>query len=145
MKKITIILAMLLTLATAAFANEKKVSPDVLQAFKNKFSNATEVSWETTNTYYKAAFEINGTWLNAYYSNSAQLLCVTRNISSAQLPLYLQNNLKQQYKDYWITDLFELTNEQGFNYYLTVQDSDYKIMLESKDGSDWKQIVRIKY
>ena len=140
-----ITLAMLLALASGAFANGNKVNPQVLRAFKNKFTKATEVSWETTGSYSKAVFQFNGAWLTAYYNSSAQLLCVTRNISSIQLPLYLQNKLKNQYKDYWITDLFELTNDQGFGYYITLQDSDYKIMLESKDGNEWKEIVKIKY
>jgi len=136
MKKILIVMTMILTLAANAFAGEE-IKPEVLDAFKNKFSNAEDVTWVTGTNYYKAAFIYYGSRMFAYYSTTGKLIGVTRNISSTELPLYLRNNLKNRYEDYWITDVVEESNNNGFSYYITIQNADNKIVLKSKYGSDW--------
>lgn len=132
------VMTMMITLATGAFAGEKKVKDEILDAFKNKFASAQDVTWMTGSNYYKAAFTYNGAWLFAYYNATAQLLRLTRNISSTQLPFYLQSNLKKKYADYWITDLVEESTVKGFSYYITLQNTGQKIVLKSKNGSDWE-------
>lgn len=133
-----IAMAMMITLTTGAFAGEEKVKPEVLDAFNNKFTSAQDVTWMAGTNYYKAAFIYNGAWVFAYYNTTAKLVRLTRHVSSTQLPFYLQNSLKKKYADYWITDLVEESTVKGFSYYITLQDADQKIVLKSKNGSDWE-------
>lgn len=144
MKKIITTIALFLSIVSASLAEEGKVNAEVLKAFNAKFPTATHVNWITSTNHFKADFHFNGYWISAYYNLSAELLCVTRNISSAQLPLFLQNKLKMEYGNFWITDLFELSKEQGFSYYVTLQGAEYQVMLEAKDGTDWKPVLKIK-
>jgi len=135
MKKMIVAVAMLVTMS--AFANEKNVNPKALSAFKTEFSTAREVEWTTTSDYYRAAFDMNGQKVFAFYNTDGEFMGLARNISSAQLPVYLQSSLKKNYAGYWISDLFEIANNYGTSYYVTLEDGDKKIVLKSAGGSDW--------
>lgn len=138
MKKLMITLAMIVTLMISAFANDEKVGNEILKSFNNKFSGAQEVTWIRGKDYYKASFNYNGMWMIAYYNKASELMGVARHISSRQLPLYLQNNLRNKYSDFWITELFEYSNKESFRYYMTLENADKTITLKSSNGTDWE-------
>jgi uncharacterized protein YaeQ len=132
---------MMLTLAIAisslcSFASEENVAPNVLDAFRNEFRTAKEVSWTTGTTYYKAAFTYNNKHVFAYYSFDGDLMALTRYLSSDDLPMALLNNLHKNYSQYWISDLFEIAKPDGTQYYVTLEDADSKIVLKSS-GNTW--------
>ncbi len=136
MKKIIIILAVLIS-TTSAFAGEENVATKVLNAFKTEFNTAKEVEWTVGSNYYKAAFVYNEKHVFAYYNEEGELLGLTRYLSSDDLPLNLQNNLKKSYSKYWISDLFEVAKSDGTAYYITLEDADTKIVLKASAESDW--------
>ncbi|HKZ67414.1 MAG TPA: hypothetical protein VJ111_13700 [Chitinophagaceae bacterium] len=136
MKKIIIMLAVAVSSLTA-FAGEKNVSATVLNSFNKEFAGAKEVQWTNTNDYYKAAFVYNGQNVNAFYQLDGGLIAITRNISSLELPINLQTNLKNSYSKYWISDLFEVSNNEGTSYYITVENADSKIVLKSSGAGQW--------
>lgn len=136
MKKIIMILAVLIS-TTSAFASEENVATKVLNAFKTEFNTAKEVEWTVGSNYYKAAFVYNEKHVFAYYNEEGELLGLTRYLSSDDLPLNLQNNLKKSYSKYWISDLFEVAKSDGTAYYITLEDADTKIVLKASAGSDW--------
>lgn len=138
MKKLMISLAMIVTLMTSAFANNEKVRSEILKSFNSKFSGAQEVTWITGKNFYKASFNYHGTWMIAYYNKTSELMGVTRNISSRQLPLYLQNSLRNKYSNFWLTQLFEYSNKEGFWYYVTLENAKKTIVLKSSNGMDWE-------
>ena len=135
MKKIIIAAAMFVSLS--AFANEKKVSPKLLNAFNTEFTTAQQVEWTVSTDYYKASFDMNGAKVYAFYNFDGELIGLTRNISSAQLPVQLQANLKKNYESYWVSDLFEVANNNGTSYYVTLENGDRKIVLKSANGNEW--------
>ena len=135
MKKMIIAAAMFVSLS--AFANDEKVSPKVLNAFNTEFTSAQEVEWTATGDYFRASFDINGVKVSAYYNADGELMGLTRNISTAQLPVSLQANLKKNYSGYWISDLFEVAKNNGTSYYVTLENGDKKVVLTSANGSDW--------
>ena len=117
-------------------AQNIKVSASVMSAFQSSFGNATDVKWKDGGNYYKADFTMNGQYVTAFYDATANLIGVTKNISPVQLPITLQTSLKKSYEDYWVSDLFELSGENGTSYYVTVEDGDSKITLKSV-GNTW--------
>jgi len=135
MKKL--IIAAALFISFSAFANEKEVSSRVLYAFQNEFTTATEVEWKASTDFYVASFSMNGQRVNAYYNTDGNLMGITRNITSAQLPVGLQNSMKKNYSTYWISNLFEVANNEGTSYYVTLENGSKKIVLQSSNGSDW--------
>jgi hypothetical protein len=64
------------------------------------------------------------------------MIAVTKRITSTQLPVALQTALKEETQSAWITDLFEIANEEGTSYYVTVENADQKLVLKS-EGSSW--------
>jgi hypothetical protein len=137
MKRFLITLTVLFSLISmSSFASDSKVDSRVLKSFETSFKNATEVDWTVTNNFYKAKFSLNGQYVAAYFDASGNMMAITRNISSTQLPISLQTNLKNNYEGLWISDLFEVANEEGTTYYVTVENADTKLILKSS-GSDW--------
>lgn len=74
----------------------------------------------------------------AYYSQEGDLMAVTRNILSNQLPISLLSDLKKNYTIYWISDLFEISASQDASYYVTLQNADYTLVLKSNGINDWQ-------
>ena len=118
------------------------VSPKALKAFEKTFTNATEVAWTITENYYKVEFLLSGQTINAFYNEEGKLIGVSRNISSLQLPIILQAEIKKEYSNYWITDLFEMSNDDGAEYYLTIEDADNKTILKSSVGSNYWMVYQ---
>jgi hypothetical protein len=136
MKKTILTLAIAL-LSLASFAAEVNVNSRVLTSFNIEFKSAKEVKWTAGSNYYKAAFVLNNQHVFAFYNVEGELLGLTRYISSLDLPIALQTSLKKEYAEYWISDLFEVSNASGTSYYMTVEDADRKVVLQSSNGSDW--------
>jgi hypothetical protein len=143
MKKMVMILAVVLTtITTTAFAGEITVKEQVLSAFKSEYANAQEVSWSVSNEYYKASFTLNSQKVFAFYSLDGEFMALTRYISSVQLPVTLQANLKKNHSDKWISDLFEVSNSDGTSYYITLEDADSITVLRSSGDNVWKTYKR---
>ena len=143
MKKM--IMTLVIAVSTiSAFAGEEAVAAKVLNAFKSEFNTAKEVEWTVSNDYYMAAFTYNDKHISAYYSADGELLGLTRYISTDYLPLNLQSNLKKNYSDYWISDLFEVAKNGETSYYLTLENADTKIVLKAQAGSDWSSYKKVK-
>lgn len=138
MKKLITVLAILITLTSNLFAGEEKIESKILDSFKSKFTTVQDITWETGSYYYKAAFTYYGNRMFAYYSQEAELLGVVHYFSPGQLPYYLQSRLKQNYNDFWITNLLELSTDNGFSYYIMLENADKKIILKSRNGRNWK-------
>jgi hypothetical protein len=122
----------------------EKVSPKVLASFKTEFSTATNVEWETGSNYFRATFSMNEQRIFAYYSVEGELMSVARYISSTQLPINLFSNLKNDYSKYWISDLFEVSNNEGLHYYVTLETADTKLMMRSTNGGSWTTYSKSK-
>jgi hypothetical protein len=121
------------------------VSAKALKSFQTTFTQATEAEWTITENYYKVQFLLNGQTISAFYNEEGKLISVTRNISSLQLPIILQTELKKEYNNYWITDLFEMSNDYGAEYYLTLEDADNKTILKSSVGSNsWTVYLKLR-
>ena len=135
MKKIIIILAVAISSLTA-FASEN-VNSNVLTSFNKEFAGAKDVQWTTTSNYYKASFVFNDQFVSAFYQLDGELIATSRNISSLELPINLQTSLKKKYSQYWISDLFEISNNEGTSYYITLDNADSKLVLKSSGNGKW--------
>jgi len=127
----------LIGLSSFASNEETIVSEKALQSFKSSFKDASEISWSVSESYFKASFTLNGQYVAAYYSTEGEMIALTRNISSLQLPIALQASLKKGYDEFWISDLFELANEEGTSYYITLENAENKVVLKASANSDW--------
>lgn len=143
MKRVLFTLALAVSLVSmSSFATgENLVSREALESFQKSFKTATNITWSVSETFYKASFSLNGIYASAYYTSDGKMIALTRNISSLQLPMTLQASLKQDYSQYWISDLFELANDEGTHYYITVEDGDNRLVLKS-NSSEWSVFIK---
>ena len=138
MKRLVLMLTLVFSLISiSSSAHEINVTETVLRSFNNAFKNATDVNWTTTEHFYKVNFSLNDEYVTAYYNQEGQMIAMTRNIVSKQLPLTLQVALKNNYAQFWISDLFEITNEEGTAYYVTLENADSRIIMKSNLESTW--------
>jgi hypothetical protein len=136
MKRLLVTLTIALSLISlSSFANGEDVSPMAIKSFNSSFKNATEVNWTVSNSYYKVYFALNGQYVSAFYDAEGKMIALTRNISSLQLPIALQADLKKNYDSYWISDVLEVANEEGTSYYITLETADTQLVLKSNSDS----------
>lgn len=119
---------------TKSFASDGIVNPAVLKSFETTFASAKEVGWSVTHDLYKAEFDLDGQHITAFYHMDGTMAAFTRNITTIQLPLNLQTTLKSEYDNYWITGLFELSNDDGVFYYVTLENADMQLVLKSENS-----------
>ncbi|HVU59153.1 MAG TPA: hypothetical protein VHD83_29025 [Puia sp.] len=148
LRRTAIMMAILLTLSTSyGFARPSaepvRSNDEISIAFSKSFRNAQIISKEVRKTYTKLTFKMNDMIMFAYYSENGELLAVTRNIQSTQLPVNLLVGLRTDYSDYWISDLFELSGESENCYYVTLENADVKITLRSV-GDKWEVFSNTK-
>lgn len=143
MKKIILTLAIAISTFNA-FAEEVKVAPVVLDAFKSEFTNAKEVEWTAGSNYFMANFTFNGKFIYAYYSPEGDLLGLSRYISTDVLPMNLQKSLRNNFSEYWVSDLFEVAKNGRTDYFITLEEADKKIILQSTNGTDWSVYKKIR-
>lgn len=135
MKSFFLLLFALTTFSTyKAVAQETNIAAAVTTSFHASFKDATDVQWSQSGQHYKADFYLQGQYVRAFYNQNANLLGVTKNLSPVQLPVTLQASLKTAYEDGWISDLFELSDQNGTTYYATVENNESKITLKSVGG-----------
>ena len=144
MKRLFFILTLSLSLTSVrSFANGIDVSGNVLESFRSSFKNASDVNWTKVDNYYKASFMLNEQYASAFFDQEGKMIALTRNISMNQLPMSLQLSLKKNYSNYWITDLFEMNDEQGISYYVSIENGDATVVLKSNTVSDWYNFKKI--
>jgi hypothetical protein len=149
-KLITAAVLSTVLLVNAAFANKndsnknEDVNYKVEAAFKQEFAQATDVSWKKTENYYKAVFKINNELVNAYFTPEGEMMGIVHNVLSTQLPINLQTSLRKEYDGYWITDLFEFARQDSNGYFITIENADRIITLQSTDGASWSTYSKVK-
>jgi hypothetical protein len=143
-KKLTFMIAMVLTvgISSSFAAPTDDINVQVKNSFRKDFQKAELIQSEVSRQFTKLTFKMNDMVMFAFYSDNGELLAVTRNIKSSQLPIQLLLQLKKDYNDYWISDLFELNGEDLNNYYITVENADKKITLRSTNNSTWELYER---
>lgn len=138
MKKLMIglVLGAFIITNTAFANNSNNVNDKVQTSFKQEFATAQNVVFSKTNNYIKAAFTLNNQVMEAYYTADGEMIGVSKNLLSTELPIGLQVDLKRDYADYWISDLFEFATNSNSSYFITVENADQKITLQS-NGNEW--------
>ena len=137
--KIALTVAFVLTIVSTGFANTTNDDNNtaVTASFHKDFKKAELLTTEAGKNYTKLTFKMNDMVLFAFYSEEGQLLAVTRNIKSNQLPIKLLLQIKQEYANYWISELFEF-NADGTNaYYITLENADSSVTLRSSGSDAW--------
>jgi hypothetical protein len=144
-KQLALATALILTVGiSSSFATPSNDLDNIQASFRKDFRQVELLETNVTKDYTKLTFKMNGMVLFAFYSGNGELLAVTHNITSTQLPLQLLIKLRRDYAGYWISDLFEYNANGSSSYFLTLENADSKVTLRSNDGNWEKYIKSIK-
>jgi predicted lipoprotein with Yx(FWY)xxD motif len=145
-KRIVILMSAFILTITSSYAskNEGIVPESVVSAFSHNFYQARDAKWEKRDNYYKVTFNQAGGTLFAFYSEDNDFMGVANYMYTDRLPPSLISDLKKNYGDYWITDLFKYSTNEGIGYFITVENGDQKIMLRSDGRQKWQSYKKIK-
>ncbi len=138
MKKTALITALiLLTAVTGSFANDGGVTRAVNANFVKEFKSARDVRWQSQKDYAIASFNMAGQILSAYYTYDGHLVAVLHHIPVDHLPIFLINEIKKNYSEYWVTELFEAVADGDSHYYITLENGDETMKLKSVGSTYW--------
>jgi hypothetical protein len=145
-KRIAGMVALTIVMFTTTFAKntDDNINAKALTTFTEKFADVKEVKWSKADNYYKATFKMNDQVLTAFISEAGEWMGVVRNLLSYQLPINLQTDLKKNYSQYWISELFEFATDGETVYYAIVENADQKISLKTSGQMDWSSIRKEK-
>ena len=122
---------------TSSFAGDIEINKTAQANFTAHFAKSTNVKWEKNDNYYKAVFQLNGQSLSALFSGDGDMIAVSRNILSPELPIQLQTTLNIDLSENWISELVEYVIDGETRYYATVENANEKIVYESVGTFDW--------
>ena len=131
MKFLLFIMVTLSSFAAKSAPKADPITPVVLESFQTTFREANEVNWTESKYFFKAEFLFNGQYISAFFTKGGLLIATAKNLVFNELPLFLQINFRESYNDYWITDLFEMTKDGETTYYMTLENADQKLVLNS--------------
>lgn len=138
-KMILSVVVMLFIGVSSTFANRtENVNQKAQNSFSKDFAAAKEVKWESTKEFSKVTFTLNAQVMTAYYNTNGEMIAITRNIVSGQLPISLLTSLKKDYSEFWISDLFEMAAENSTTYYVTLENADTQLVLRSDSNGNWE-------
>lgn len=137
MKPLFILLTVFSSFLAQAAGVPEKVAPAAIRAFEATFSKAESVTWAVSDGLYKVSFHVAGRYAFAYYDEEGNMIAVTRNLTPTELPMVLLAKIKQKYSQYWVSELIEVSNESGTNYYITLEDAATKLILKSNGATNW--------
>jgi hypothetical protein len=140
MKKSIFSLAIALALFSSAFANRPNaVTERAAMSFQKDFYQASDVSWDQMNNYVRATFKMDKQTMFAYYDYQGNLMGLVRHILTTSLPVGLQKDIKKQYAGYWVSELFQITNDDGTSYYIQLKNADESIILKAEGTNEWRR------
>jgi len=112
----------LLNPSDAKIVKSEKVGRLITSAFKDQFSNASEVSWKENQGLYFGYFKQQDQEFTVAYTHDGELFAVSRQLKLSDLPEAVATTLKEKYGDCTITDnVAEVTVQGETGYYVSVE------------------------
>jgi hypothetical protein len=62
---------------------------------------------------------------------------VARNVLSTELPATLYSDIKNEYKDFWIAELYEVKDKRHPSFFITLENADQVIKLNAINSKNW--------
>jgi hypothetical protein len=145
MKKIILSAAIMLALFSAAFAKvPDNIADRASASFHKDFRKASAESSVVINNHVRVTFHQNNETMYAYYDFQGNLIGVVQHILSNSLPEDLRHDISKHYGNYWVTELFQITNEDGVYYFIQLTNADETIVLSSEGSNGWHRYMTKK-
>ena len=92
----------------------------VLNSFKQKFSNATDIEWEAKDNIYKVEFDLGANDHEAWIDQTGKLISHKEEIRVNQIPAVITSAIKRDFAGYRIKDADKIDTEGAVTYKIEV-------------------------
>jgi hypothetical protein len=144
MKKIILSIAIGLAAFSTGFAKTPDNSDRAMASFQKDFHKASEVHWSASSNYVMASFQMDNETQYAYYDFQGNLIGVVHHMLTSSLPKDLSRDIKKRYASYWVSELFQVTSDQGVYYYIQLKNADETIVLSTEGTNGWHRYAMPK-
>lgn len=142
MRKTILTIAIGLAVFSSAFAKVPAgINDRAVASFQKDFNTATDVRWDVTSNYIMATFQMDKATQFAYYDFQGNLIGVVHHILTSALPADLSKDIKKHYGCYWVSELFQITTEEGAYYYVQLKNADETIVLSTEGTNGWHRFA----
>ena len=135
-KFISALVALTLLIGTTYANTTIEPTKEIKTGFNQLFTNASDVTWQHYSNFYIATFKQGTQHLTAYFNPMGGIEAVSRNISTATLPLLLQNGLHDKMQNAWVTESAELVTKNATEYYVRLENANTKTVYNAS-GTEW--------
>lgn len=116
-----------LIIMLSAFAQFGKIPPEATNAFKAKFPDATNVSWKSGFSTYKATFDLNNVRQTADFNTAAQWTKTEAKLTYDKLPTEIADGFhKSLYNGWEFTELLKIEEKD--------KEPEYRIRVKKQTG-----------
>jgi hypothetical protein len=144
MKRI-IYLAFLMTgFVAVAAPSPSDVNEKVLQAFKQTFTAAQNVTWHQYEDYTQANFEVEKMQVRAQYAEDGRLLRTIRYYSEKELLPNIVAKLKKKYGTKEITGVTESSSEDEVSFVINIKDENHWYIVKTDVYGNTQQTDKYK-
>lgn len=144
MKRI-IYLAFLLTgFVAAAAPAPSEVNEKVLQAFKQTFTAAQNVTWHQYEDYTQANFEVEKMQVRAQYAEDGRLIRTIRYYSEKELLPNIVAKLRKKYGNKEITGVTESSSEDEVSFVINIKDENHWYIVKTDVYGNTQQTDKYK-
>ncbi|MDR3715133.1 MAG: hypothetical protein P4L51_20155 [Puia sp.] len=113
--------------------------------FAKAFPDAMVNSYETKDGSTKVSFTWNGDALEAFYDLNGNLLATSHFMKTANLPMSVQMQVRDSYKDYSIVQAVEFYHtEKGLSYFVMVKKDNKGLILQINPDGGMSIVKRLK-
>jgi hypothetical protein len=113
--------------------------------FAKTFPAAMVKSYETIEGHTKVTFTWNGDALEAFYDMNGNLLATSHFIKAGNLPLSVQMQVRDNYKDYSIVQAVEFYHtDNGLSYFVMVKKDEKGLILQIDATGGMSVVKRLK-
>ena len=145
MKKTILTIAIGLALISTSFAKAAdNINDRAMASFQKDFHQASEVRWSANSNYVMAAFQMDNETQYAYYDFQGNLIGVVHHMLTSSLPADLSRDIKKRYANYWVSELFQVTSDQGVYYYVQLKNADETVVLSTEGTNGWHRFAMPK-
>lgn len=145
MKKIILSAAVMLTLFSATYAKmPDNITERAAVSFHRTFRKVSEVTTTVINNHVRVSFHQDNETKYAYYDFQGNLIGVVQHILTSSLPEDLQQDFMKHYANYWVTELFQVSTDDGVYYYLQLTNADETIVLTNEGSIGWHRFMTKK-
>jgi hypothetical protein len=144
MKKLLFVAALLTGFASIATPLPTDVNEKILKAFKETFTNATDVTWHEYEKYTQANFKQDDVQVKAQYNDDGVLIKTFRYYTEKQLLPNIVAKLRKKYPGKEVAGVTELTSDEEVSFVINLRDDKNYYIVKSDIFGNLQQTDKYK-